>query len=107
MNAGAIVAAQAAASQKAMMCELRDAGATRRDAATAYQRPAGGKGRLFDGLIKRGFIEKTDEDRYFLTSKGQAKLEKQETNGPMTVLILLVVFSVCASFIALIAVFAD
>ena len=106
MNAGAIVAAQVAATQKAIMTELREAGATRRDAATAYQRPEGGKGRIFDGLVKKGFIETTGDGRYFLTEKGQAKLDHQ-ASGPMTALILLIVFSLGASFIALVVTLSD
>ena len=101
MNAGAIIAAQVAAKQREIMTELREAGATRRDKATAFQRPQGGNGRIFDGLVKRGLIGKTGDHRYFLTDKGAKKLEAMATSGPKVLLILLVVFSILASVIGL------
>lgn len=107
MNAGAIVAAQIAATQKAIMTELREAGATRRDTATAFQRPDGGKGRIFDGLIKHGLVAKAGDDRFYLTEKGRNKLERQENTRYTVPLILLIAFSLCASAIALLVTLAD
>ncbi|WP_265528820.1 hypothetical protein [Sphingomicrobium marinum] len=107
MNAGAIVAAQIAATQKAIMTELREAGATRRDTATAYQRPDGGKGKIFDGLIKHGLVEKTGKGHFFLTEKGRNKLDRQDNARYTVPLILLIAFSLCASAIALLVTLAD
>ncbi|NNC48813.1 MAG: hypothetical protein HKO13_10350 [Sphingomonas sp.] len=107
MNAGAIVAAQVAATQKAILTELREAGAVRRDAATAYQRPDGGKGRIFDGLVKHGLVAQTGDGRLYLTEKGRKRLDRQENARYTVPLILLIAFSLCASAVALIVTLAD